>query len=113
MKINGEPVERVASMSDLRPGVTVYYAPCRWCGKDWHRMMVLDAIGIVTGMIPTGEDGVKSSGWLCIPRLPCEPSRQFVLTPISVAKGMIYRVVDPLLDRGTATAKRKPVEAKT
>lgn len=114
MKINGEPVEVVRELSELRPGATLYYKPCGWCGADWHRTMVFKSLPVLSGMLPSGEEDVISGGWTCIPAPACSPPRHtFVVTARAVANGVIFRVVDPLLERGAETATRKPMGAKT
>jgi len=107
MKIGNDEVKRVTSFAQLRPGIIVYVKPCDGCGVA-HR-------GILTGKRrdwATSSNGVKEyvDGFTFMPSPKCMPRRSLpcVAKP-DIDAGIVYRVVDPLLDAQTTERKRETV----
>jgi hypothetical protein len=105
VKINGEPVELVTDFGELRSGMIVWVKPCRWCGGQ-HRSM-LGRQFVRAGLEPNG-DTITTTAFPELPQPPCAIARRSI-TPVTVGSGIVYRVVDPLLDAQTVERKREAV----
>lgn len=97
MRINGEEVEQVAAFSALRSGDVVYDRLCNACGRHWCRAMLTVQAEIER------DDEVDEIVWKyepdCAPR-PDDPDHLRGIGPRAVARGDIYRVINPPLPTG-------------
>jgi len=103
MRIPGvdEEVEPVTSFEELRVGLIVWVFPCTCQGK--HRIFLMRR--------EMGTVRYRNGFADCVPHFYCEPkhpscsesdpiSAGSVIIPQHVAMGLVYRVVDPLMERG-------------
>jgi len=107
MKIGGDEVELVTDFAQLRSGMIVWAKPCRWCGGQHRAMLTRFKI---SGACLTTDMGVVEDE----PRFELHPASRCSssgssLSARSVAAGIVYRVVDPLLSATTVERKRELV----
>jgi hypothetical protein len=105
MKIGNEEVELVTDFASLRAGIVVWCKPCRWCGGQ-HRGMLLRFKISGSACLPEGGRSVNEPRFDVEPMSPCSFSGSS-LSARSVEAGVIYRVVDPLLDAAPVTRAKE------
>jgi hypothetical protein len=93
MKIGNEEVELVTDFASLRAGMIVYSRNCKCCDREWCRAMLWSPSLVLT------------PGWRTVPN--CSPRSNAVVSKGGVDRGVIYRVVDPLLDARPVTRARE------
>jgi hypothetical protein len=109
MKINGEEVELVADFASLRAGMIVVVSPCAvpWClGSHRHMLTRLSADAYYVGH---GANGVPCTipAWDVLPGRSCRPTEEAVISRDTIARRIVYRVVDPLLDAKPVTRTKE------
>lgn len=97
MIVNGETIELVTDIKQLRVGVITYVNGCKVCGRGWCR-------GVVVGPAKT------PGSWHVLPNCASAPKAS-TIGGASVARGTTYVVVDPLLTADSLASDARRVEA--
>jgi len=96
-RINGEPVEKVSDFDALEGREIVWVIACGWCdGK--HRGMLLQKFAHSECLKSNGAI-IRTQAWEIVPAPRCAsrlyPERIIAVSVEDVARGFVYRVVNP------------------
>lgn len=108
MKIGGEEVVLVTDFAELRTGMIVWTKPCRWdTGHSAHRhiLLGLSVVRRLRGSDDSFRGPVMAFG--VAPTPSCSGNEPRFVSRGSVAAGVIYRVVDPLMESTERTRTKE------